>query len=76
MPPNRSLGSRTKTTNCKDFDTCPKIKTILDKDMLDFQYIECINRVCASCRNSGTANPEVEEQAKYEESISFSLNNV
>jgi len=35
---------------CSKIDTCPKIKMILDKDMLDFQYAEAIRAVCAKCK--------------------------
>lgn len=36
-------------TICSKLDTCWKINIILDKDMLDAQYRECINLVCSSC---------------------------
>lgn len=35
--------------NCAKINTCDKIMTILDKDMFDFQYIDCINNVCNKC---------------------------
>jgi hypothetical protein len=37
-------------SNCAKIDTCDKIKAILDKDMLEFQYAECIRKVCSLCR--------------------------
>jgi predicted amidophosphoribosyltransferase len=36
-------------TNCTKIDTCEKIKIIMDKDMLDFQYADCIREVCMKC---------------------------
>ena len=40
---------RVKAKDCKKLDDCHKIKTILDKDLLDFQYQEAIRVVCAKC---------------------------
>lgn len=37
--------------NCAKINSCEKINIILDKDMLDFQYTDCINKACASCAN-------------------------
>ena len=34
---------------CSKLDDCPKIKMILDKDLLDFQYAEAVRGVCAKC---------------------------
>jgi hypothetical protein len=34
----------------KCIDECYKIKMILDKDMLAFQYAECIQETCRMCR--------------------------
>ena len=35
--------------NCTKLDTCRKILCILDKDMLDFQYVDCIKQTCGKC---------------------------
>jgi len=40
--------------NCTKRDSCEKISTILDKDMLDFQYTDCINDTCSLCKNKMT----------------------
>ena len=34
---------------CPKLDECPKIRMVLDKDMLDFQYSESIREICAKC---------------------------
>ncbi len=34
---------------CKDIDTCWKIQILKDKDMLDFQFAESVQKVCAKC---------------------------
>lgn len=34
---------------CEKLNECYKIKMILDKDMLDFQYVDCIKKVCEEC---------------------------
>jgi len=39
----------TKPKDCPKFDDCPKIKMVLDKDMLDFQYQEAIEAICLKC---------------------------
>jgi len=36
-------------SNCVKLDECDKIKVILDKDMLDFQYADCIRKTCYLC---------------------------
>ena len=38
-----------KVAKCARLDECYKIKVILDKDMLDFQYAEAIRYVCERC---------------------------
>ncbi len=38
-----------KPEECPKLDECQKIKLVLDKDMLDFQYAEAIRAVCAKC---------------------------
>ena len=35
---------------CLKLDECYKVKMILDKDLLDFQYAEAIRQVCATCK--------------------------
>jgi len=35
--------------NCPKLDECSKVKMILDKDLLDWQYAEAIRAVCAAC---------------------------
>jgi len=37
--------------SCKKFDDCWKIKAILDKDMLDFQYVRSVLEVCGKCKD-------------------------
>jgi len=39
-----------KPEDCPKLDDCPKIKMVLDKDLLDFQYAEAIRAVCAKCK--------------------------
>jgi hypothetical protein len=34
---------------CKKINTCFKIRMILDKDMLEFQYKEAIESICKIC---------------------------
>ena len=38
-----------KRACCQKLNDCPKIKMILDKDLLDFQYAGAIRAVCAPC---------------------------
>ena len=38
-----------KPEDCPNLDDCDKVKMILDKDALDFQYAEAIRKVCANC---------------------------
>jgi hypothetical protein len=35
---------------CPELDNCWKIKMILDKDLAEFQYAECIRKVCGKCK--------------------------
>lgn len=37
-------------SSCKKIDECQKIIVIFDKDLLDFQYVLCINKVCGACK--------------------------
>ncbi len=54
-----------KSEDCPKLNECYKVKMILDKDLLDFQYAEAIRAVCAKCdelskareRNKPTPNP-------------------
>ena len=34
---------------CPGLEKCYKVKIIMDKDLLDFQYAEAIEKVCTSC---------------------------
>ncbi len=36
-------------TDCTNLDTCPTVRTILDKDLTDFQYQDIIRRICGGC---------------------------
>lgn len=45
-----------KPEDCPKLDECYKVKMVLDKDMEDFQYAECIRQVCANCLGPA-ANP-------------------
>ena len=38
-----------KPEDCPRLDQCSKVKMVLDKDLLDFQYAEAIRVVCAKC---------------------------
>ena len=38
-----------KPEDCPRLDQCSKVKMVLDKDLLDFQYAEAIRVVCAHC---------------------------
>jgi len=38
-----------KTEECPKLDECLRVKMILDKDMLDFRYVQCIRRICSAC---------------------------
>ena len=38
-----------KPEDCPKLDECYKLKMILDKDLLDFQYAEAIRAVRAKC---------------------------
>ena len=38
-----------KPEDCPRLDQCSKLKMILDKDLLDFQYAEAIRVICAHC---------------------------
>ena len=38
-----------KPGDCPKLDECHKVKVVLDKDLLDFQYAEAIRTVCANC---------------------------
>ena len=40
---------KVKPEDCPKLDECYKIKIVLDKEMLDFQYAETIRSVCAKC---------------------------
>lgn len=35
---------------CAKFEDCYKVSMILDKDLLDFQYAQAIEGVCANCK--------------------------
>ena len=38
-----------KPEDCPKLNECYKVKMVLDKDLLDFQYAEAIRAVCANC---------------------------
>ena len=38
-----------KPEDCPKLDECYKIKMVLDKDLLDFQYADAMRSVCANC---------------------------
>ena len=46
-----------KAEECPKVDECYKVNMVLDKDMEDFQYAQCIREVCARCPGP-TANRE------------------
>jgi len=53
VPQTSKGGSqKVKPEDCPKLDECYKLKMILDKDLLDFQYAEAIRAVCASCSGS------------------------
>jgi hypothetical protein len=35
---------------CKKINKCAKIDCILDKDMLEIQYVDAIRLVCSKCK--------------------------
>ena len=39
-----------KVKVCPRINDCYKIKMIMDKDMLDAQYTQCIREVCQICK--------------------------
>jgi len=45
-----------KPADCPKLDNCFKIKTIMDKDLLDFQYAEAIRAVCTNCTEVNQVN--------------------
>ena len=49
---------------CPKLDDCPKIKMILDKDLLDFQYAEAIRAVCAKCNEGKATRDEIVKQLR------------
>lgn len=55
---------------CAKLDDCPKIKMILDKDLLDFQYAEAIRAVCAKC-DQGRAMATGDKRFKREDVDGF-----
>ena len=40
---------KVKLGQCSKLDDCPKIKMILAKNLLDFQYAKAIMAMCAKC---------------------------
>ncbi len=34
---------------CTELNTCPKIQTVLDRDLLDSQYQDIIREICGKC---------------------------
>jgi hypothetical protein len=51
-----------KPEDCPKLDECYKIKMILDKDLLEFQYAEAIRAVCAACPEAyQSVTPEKEQ---------------
>jgi len=40
---------KVRPEDCPKLNECPKVKMVLDKDLLDFQYAEAIRAVCANC---------------------------
>jgi len=36
---------------CSKANTCPKMLRVMDKDLLDFQYSEVMQDVCAKCKD-------------------------
>ena len=40
---------------CKKLNDCCKIRMILDKDIMSFQYAEAIREVCAKCNKHESA---------------------
>jgi len=45
-----------RAEDCVKLDQCDKIRMILDKDMLDFQYAEAIRAVCSKCTEGESRN--------------------
>ena len=53
-----------KPADCPKLDNCFKIKTIMDKDLLDFQYAEAIRAVCTNCTEVNQVK-KVNKNKKY-----------
>ena len=34
---------------CAKYNECSKVKAILDKDLLDFQYADALRKICKNC---------------------------
>jgi len=47
-------------SKCIKLDTCKKIERILDKDMLDFQYVDGIRKTCTECPDFVASNAKQE----------------
>jgi len=41
-----------KAEDCSRMDVCHKVKMILDKELLDFQYASAIRTVCNKCKEA------------------------
>ena len=39
-----------KPEDCPKLDSCPKVKSILSRDMLEAQVVEAIRQVCSECK--------------------------
>ena len=53
-----------KSEDCPKLDDCYKLKIILDKDLLDFQYAEAIRAVCAKCPGPETKQSKVDDETR------------
>jgi len=53
-----------KPEDCPKLDECNKVKMILDKDLLDFQYAEAIRAVCANCSEVKESGGEESDKGK------------
>ena len=47
-----------KPEDCPKLNTCYKVLMILDKDLLDFQYADCIREICGRCEGEDNGKRE------------------
>ena len=53
-----------KPEECPKLDECHRVKMVLDKDMLDFQYVQCIRQICSTCSGRESNHREVKDDSE------------